>query len=146
MAGLAMIISYFKLLNFICVTGMMLLANRNAMPAKKMVKINRGRMKRTSGIPAALMAMSSKLSPKFPKVIMEENSNARGKAVVMVLTETKPINSKMVKRSKPFPTKSSMYSQKNCMVSTKVEIVSAAKKGPIKALRISMSNFLNKAL
>jgi hypothetical protein len=30
------------------------------------------------------------------------------------------------------------------MVSTNIEIVSAAKKGPIKALRISMSNFLNK--
>ena len=77
---------------------------------------------------------------------MDENNSASGNAVVMVLTETNPINSKMVSRSKPLPTKSSMYNQKNCMVSTKVEIVSAAKKGPMKALRISMSNFLNNAL
>jgi len=52
----------------------------------------------------------------------------------------------MVTISKPLPTKSSMYNQKNCMVSTNVEIVSAAKKGPMKALRISMSNFLNNAM
>ena len=97
-------------------------------------------------MPAALIAISSKLSPKFPNVMMEEKSKANGKAVVIVLTETNPINSKMVKISKPLPTKSSMYSQKNCMVSTNVEIVSAAKKGPIKALRISMSNFLNNAM
>ena len=141
-----MIISYFKLLSFICVTGMILLANKNAMPAKKIVKINKGRMNRTSGIPAALMATSSKLSPKFPKVMMEEKSKAKGRAVVKVLTETSPTNCKMVNKSNPLPTKSSMYSQKNCIVSTKVEIVSAARKGPIKALRISMSNFLNNAL
>jgi hypothetical protein len=61
-----------------------------------------------------------------------------------MLTETNPTSLKIIKVSKPFPTKSSMYSQKNCIVSTKIEMVSAAKNGPIKALRISMSNFLNK--
>ena len=144
MAGLAIIISYFKLVSFICVTGIILLENKKAIPAKKIVKINSGRIKRISGIPAALMAMSSKLSPKFPKVMIEEKSKAKGSAVVNVLTETNPTNSKIVNRSSPLPTKSSMYNQKNCMVSTKVEMVSAAKKGPMKALRISMSNFLNK--
>jgi len=139
-------ISYFKEVNFICVTGIILFANKNAMPAKKMVKINKGRINRTKGIPAALIAINSKLSPILPKVIIEENNNASGRAVVMVLTETNPINSKIVKRSKPLPTKSSMYNQKNCIVSTKVEIASAARKGPIKALRISMSNFLNNVL
>ena len=146
MAGLAIMISYFKLVSFICVTGIILLENKKAMPAKKIVNINSGRIKRISGIPAALMAISSKLSPKFPKVMMEENNKAKGSAVVKVLTETNPTNSKMVNRSNPLPTKSSMYNQKNCMVSTKVEIVSAAKNGPMKALRISMSNFLNKML
>ena len=146
MAGLAIMISYFKLVSFICVTGIILLENKKAIPAKKMVNKNSGRIKRISGIPAALMAMSSKLSPKFPKVMIEEKSKAKGRAVVKVLTETRPTNCKIVRRSKPLPTKSSMYNQKNCMVSTKVEIVSAAKKGPMKPLRISMSNFLNKML
>jgi len=77
---------------------------------------------------------------------MEENNKAKGSAVVKVLTETNPINCKIVSKSKPFPTKSSMYNQKNCIVSTKVEMVSAARKGPMKALRISMSNFLNNAM
>ena len=123
---------------------MMLLANKNAMPARKIAKIKRGRIKRTNGIPADLIATNSKLSPRFPKVMIDENSNASGIAVVNMLTETRPTNFKMIKVSNPFPTRSSMYSQKNCMVSTKIEIVNAAKNGPIKALRISMSNFLNK--
>ncbi len=123
---------------------MILLANKKAMPARKIAKIKRGRMNRIKGIPADLMAINSKLSPRLPKVMMEEKSNASGIAVVNILTDTRPTNFKMMNVSKPFPTKSSMYSQKNCMVSTKIEIVNAAKKGPMKALRISMSNFLNK--
>ena len=97
-------------------------------------------------MPADLMATNSKLSPRFPKVMMDENNNANGNAVVKVVAETNPISSKMVNKSNPLPTRSSMYSQKNCIVSTKVEIVSAAKKGPMKAFNISMSNFLNKLL
>jgi hypothetical protein len=114
------------------------------MPGSKMAKIKSGRIKRTKGMPADLMAMSSKLSPKFPNVMIEEKSKAKGMAVVNMLIDTRPTNFKMMNVSNPFPTKSSMYSQKNCMVSTNIEIVNAAKKGPIKALRISMSNFLNK--
>ena len=75
---------------------------------------------------------------------MDENNKAKGSAVVKVLTETKPTNSKMVNTSRPLPTKSSIYNQKNCMVSTKIQMVNAAKKGAINARRISMSNFLNK--
>ncbi len=112
MAGLAIMISYFKLVSFICVTGIILLENKKAIPAKKMVNKNSGRIKRISGIPAALMAISSKLSPKFPKVMIEEKSKAKGRAVVKVLTETRPTNCKIVRRSKPLPTKSSMYNQK----------------------------------
>ena len=114
------------------------------MPASKIAKIKSGRIKRTKGMPADLMAMSSKLSPRFPNVMIEEKSKAKGMAVVNMLIDTRPTNFKMMNVSNPFPTKSSMYSQKNCMVSTNIEIVNAAKKGPIKALRISMSNFLNK--
>ena len=114
------------------------------MPDSKIAKIKRGRMKRINGMPADLMAINSKLSPKFPNVIIEEKSNAKGIAVVSMLMDTRPTNFKIMKVSNPFPTKSSMYSQKNCMVSTNIEIVNAAKKGPINALRISMSNFLNK--
>ena len=101
-------------------------------------------MKRTKGMPADLIAINSKLSPRFPNVIIEEKSNAKGMAVVNMLIDTRPTNFKIMNVSNPLPTKSSIYSQKNCMVSTNIEIVNAAKKGPINALRISMSNFLNK--
>jgi len=123
--------------------GIILFANKNAIPERKMVKTKTGRIKRINGIPAAFIATSSKLSPKFPKVIIEENNKERGNERVMVLMATSPTNCIIIKKSKPLPTKSSMYNQKNCMVSTKVVMVSAAKKGPIKAFRISMSNFLN---
>ena len=123
---------------------MILLANKNATPESKMVNKKMGRIKRINGIPAALIATNSKLSPKLPKVIIEENKRESGKERVMVLMATNPTNCMMVKKSNPFPTKSSMYNQKNCIVSTKVVMVSAAIKGPIKAFRISMSNFLNK--
>jgi hypothetical protein len=65
-------------------------------------------MKRISGMPADLMAMSSKLSPRFPNVMIDENSNANGMAVVNILIDTSPTNFKIMKVSNPFPTKSSM--------------------------------------
>jgi hypothetical protein len=143
MAGLAIMISYFKLVSFICVTGMILFANKKASPANKIANKNKGRINRVNGIPAAFMATNSKLSPKLPKVIMDENSNANGSAVVKVLTDTRPINSRMVIKSSPFPTKSSMYNQKNCIVNTNIQMANAAKNGAMNARRISMSNFLN---
>jgi hypothetical protein len=101
-------ISYFNEVSFICVTGIILFANKNAMPDKKSVKINKGRMNLTNEMPAALMAINSKLSPKFPKVIMEENNNANGNAVVKVVADTKAMSCKMVNKSRPLPTRSSI--------------------------------------
>ena len=87
---------------------MILLENKKAIPAKKIEKINKGRMNLIRGMPAALIAMSSKLSPKFPKVMMDEKSNAKGNAVVKVLTDTSPMSSRIVNKSNPLPTKSPM--------------------------------------
>ena len=131
------------MVSFICVTGMILFANKKASPANKTANKNKGRINRVNGIPAALMATSSKLSPKLPKVIIDENNNANGSAVVKVLTDTRPINSTMVIKSSPFPTKSSIYNQKNCIVNTNIQMAKAAKNGAMNARRISMSNFLN---
>jgi hypothetical protein len=39
---------------------------------------------------------------------MDENNNASGNAVVNVVAETNPISCKMVSKSRPFPTRSSM--------------------------------------
>ena len=87
---------------------MILFANKKATPDKTRAKIKSGRIKRINGMPADLIAINSKLSPRLPKVMMDEKSNAKGIAVVNILTDTKPTNFKMIKVSNPLPTKSSM--------------------------------------
>ena len=140
-AGLATIRSYFSADNFFWVTGMMLLANKNASPVTSKAKINKGRMKRSSGIPEDLMATNSNDSPRFPKVMIAEKSNERGRAVGIQNNVTSPTSLPMVGKSRPLPTRSSIYNQKNCMVSTKTEIEKAATNGPIKDLMMRISSF-----
>ena len=50
------------------------------MKLMKMLSKKRGRMKRSSDMPADLMATNSKFSPMFPKVISEESNMASGNA------------------------------------------------------------------
>lgn len=141
MDGLETMISYFNADNFSWVTGIILLANKKATPHTKMVKTSSGRINLMSEIPAALIATSSNFSPRFPKVMMDENNKASGKAMGTQNKATSPINLSTVIKSSPFPTKSSIYNQKNCMVSTKREMANAAINGPIKERIISMSSF-----
>ncbi len=141
MDGLETMISYLSADNFNCVTGIILFANKNAIPQTKKVNTNNGRMKRVKEMPAALMATNSNFSPRFPKVMIEEKSKARGNAMGTQNKATNPTNFKTVIKSNPFPTKSSIYNQKNCMVNTNKEIANAAIKGPIKDRIINMSSF-----
>jgi hypothetical protein len=73
--------------------------------------------------------------------MIEENNSAIGNAVGIQKKVTKPTNFKTVRISNPFPTKSSMYNQKNCMVNTNTEIMKAAIKGPTNERMTSMSSF-----
>ena len=98
-------------------------------------------MKRSNGIPAAFMATISNVSPKFPNVMMEESSNANGNAKGTQVMATTPIRYNKVPVSKFFPTKSSRYNQKNCIINTNNAIKKVAMNGPIKARMMSMSNF-----
>ena len=110
----------------------------------KLATTIKGRIKRNKEIPDAFIAIISKVSPRFPKVIMLDKSIASGSAKGIQLTTTKPINFNSKKKFNPLPTISSKYNQKNCSVKTKTAIKKVAKKGGIKALITSMSNFLNK--
>jgi len=67
-----------------------------------------GRIKRNNGTPADLIATSSKLSPRFPKVIMEDSNTANGSASGTSVADTYMMNLPIVKKSMPFPTMSSM--------------------------------------
>ena len=120
----------------------MLLANKKEIPAIRTATIKSGLIKRSRGIPADLMATNSKLSPRLPKVMMEESSKARGKARGTQLTATSPVKCANVGRSSPFPTRSSIYNQKNCITNTNKAIKNVAKNGPIKDFIIKASSFL----
>ena len=73
--------------------------------------------------------------------MMEEMSTASGRASGTVLTVTYPVSSSTVNRSRPLPTRSSIYFQKNCITSTKSRMKKVATKGPVNALRMSLSSF-----
>lgn len=104
---------------------------------------NNGLINLSKEIPADLIATSSKLSPRFPKVINEDNNTARGNARGTKTALWYKINSRIKLAPSPFPTKSSIYNQKNCMMSTSNVIKNVAIKGPTKAFTISLSSFLN---
>ena len=78
-----------------------------------------GRIKRNSEMPDDLMATSSKLSPRFPKVMMEEIRIAMGMARVSIDALTYQRNWPMVMKSSPLPTRSSRYFHRPCIISTK---------------------------
>ena len=71
-----------------------------------------------SEMPAALMAVSSLLSPKLPKVISEDSSKANGRACG---TSIKPMYQKnwaSTSMDRPLPISWSTYCHRNCIIST----------------------------
>ena len=102
-----------------------------------------GRIKRSKEIPEDLIATNSKLSPRLPKVIIEEIRIAIGIARVSREALAYQRNLPMVKKSKPFPTRSSMYFHRICIISTKNAIKKVTMKGPKNDFKISLSNFLS---
>ena len=103
-----------------------------------------GRIKRNKEIPEDLIATNSKLSPKFPKVIIEEIKIAMGMASVNKEALVYQRNFPIVKKSSPFPTKSSTYFQRPCINNTKKAIKKVATKGPKNDFNINLSNFFIK--
>jgi hypothetical protein len=87
------------------------------------------------------MATSSKLSPRLPKVIIEEIRIAMGIANADSVAVWYHTNFKIVVKSNPFPTRSSIYFQMVCIINTKMEIKKVTINGPKKDFRISLSNF-----
>jgi hypothetical protein len=118
-----------------------LLADTNAMPVINIDTTKRGRINLNKGIPADLIATNSNVSPRLPKVMIDESNIANGKAKGTAVADTYIISLSMVNVSKPLPTKSSIYSQKNCITNTNNDIKKVAKNGPIKDRIINVSSF-----
>ena len=94
-------------------TGRILLEKKKANTTQTKVKPVSGRMNLHKEIPPDLIAVSSKNSPKFPKVMRVANKMAKGNAIGTKETEAKAINFKIKIVSNPLPTKSSTYFHKN---------------------------------
>jgi hypothetical protein len=123
-------------------TGIILFANKNEIPPIRIAIINNGCIKRSKAMPADFMATNSKLSPKCPNVIIDESKRASGKARGTIEAAYKPINFEIIEKSSPLPTRSSIYSHKNCITNTNNAIKKVAKNGPVKAFIIKASSFL----
>ena len=92
-------------------------------------------------MPDDFMATNSKLSLKSPKVIMDEIKIAIGIASINNEALAYQINCAIVIKSRPFPTKSSIYFHKLCIINTKNPMKKVMMKGPINDFNISLSNF-----
>src|SRR6056297_2869348 len=100
----------------------------------------RGNINLCKDIPADLIAVSSKFSPKFPKVMMDESKTARGRAIGTSRADAYTINSKITVHSNPFPARSSMYFHRNCINRMKREIKKVRTKGPKYDFNIKICN------
>jgi hypothetical protein len=85
-------------------------------------------MIRKSDMPAAFIAVSSKFSPKLPKVMSEANKIANGNAMGMSVKVAYRKNSNSTEILTPFPTNSVICFHKNCINKMRMQIRKVIKK------------------
>jgi hypothetical protein len=113
----------------------------NVTPHNKITTKKRGRIKRINDIPEDFNATSSKLSPSLPKVIIEESNMAIGIASITMVALAYIMNWVSVKKSRPLPTRSSIYFQRVCIIRTNSAIKNVAMNGHMNAFKTNLSNF-----
>lgn len=69
---------------------------------------------------------------------MDDSNTARGNAMGTRLAEVYISNSAITGNSRPLPTKSSMYFQRNCINSTNTTMKNVSMNGPRKDLIVSL--------
>ena len=94
-----------------------------------------------SDIPAALMAVSSELSPRFPNVMSDDRSMASGSACGTSISPMCQKNSASTSIDSPLPMSSSMYRHRNCIISTNWQMKKVPMKSRPNCLAMNMSNF-----
>ncbi len=97
-------------------------------------------MNRCKETPADFTAVNSKFSPKSPKVMIEDNNIAKGRAMGTRRAEAYTINSAITVHSSPFPAKSSMYFHRNCIKRINKETKNVATRGPKYDFKINLCN------
>ena len=96
----------------------------------------KGRIILKREIPAAFMAVSSKFSPRLPKVINEASSMARGNAIDTSESMAYMKNSLKTDQPIPFPTNSVTCFHKNCINKIKMQMRNVIKNSVIKRLNM----------
>ena len=94
------------------------------------------------GIPAAFIESNSYLSPKLPNVISAARRMARGRDIGIRVRADRKKNCANTLSSSPFPTSSSTYFHKNCIMKMNRHIKNVPAKSNKKLLRTKISNFL----
>ena len=93
-------------------------------------------------MPAALMAVSSELSPRLPKAMSEERRMASGNACGTSIRPIYQKNCASTSRVSPFPMSSSTYRHKNCIISTNWQMKKVPTKSSPNCLHMNISSFL----
>ena len=100
------------------------------------------RMACMSEMPAALMAVSSLLSPRLPKVMSDDNSSASGSACATRLSPIYQKNCAITSIEIPLPMSSSTYRHRNCIINTNWLMKNVPTNSSMNCLIINMSSFL----
>ena len=108
----------------------MLLEKKNAPMLMKIVTKTNGIIIRGREIPADFIASNSLFSPKFPSVISDARSVAKGSAMGTSPAEAYTSNSTITFHSSPLPTKSSIYFQRNCIKRMNMAMKKVITSGP----------------
>ena len=99
------------------------------------------RTARISEIPAAFIAVSSLLSPRFPNVISAESRIAKGRACGTRIRLMYQKNCARTSIESPFPISSSIYLHRNCIISTNWQMKNVPTKSSPNCFAIKISNF-----
>ena len=109
----------------------------------EMTRIN-GRINCWRDIPEDLMAVSSRFSPRLPKVMIEESKTARGNAKGTRVAEAYSNNSRIISKSNPLPARSSMRFHRNCIISMNKATKKVATRGLENSLSSNLCNRFNR--
>ena len=105
-----------------------------------------GRIDCRSDIPAALMAVSSELSPRLPNVMSDESSIASGRACGTSIRLIYQKNCASTSTVRPFPMSLSMYCHRNCIISTNWLMKKVPTKSIMNCRAMNVSSFFTTAI
>ena len=97
-------------------------------------------------MPAALIAVSSLLSPRLPNAMSDDSSMASGRACGTSMRLMYQKNCANTSIDRPLPISSSMYFQRNCIISMNWQMKNVPTKSSPNCLAMNLSNFFIRSI